>query len=927
MTALSLFSFASPWLLTGLLLLPLLYLVLRVIPPHPQQVKFPPIRLLAGLAPESQTARQTPWWLLVLRMLIAALMIIALAGPKLDAGDRLPGRGAVVLVIDNGWASAGDWPQREKYALGILARAAEQSRAVILLPTAKQAATEARPLAPMSATAASAAVRVLQPQPWPTDRAAALAQLTRLSLSRPLSSIWIHDGLDSDGAAALAAHLADYGPLQLRQAAALKSVLTVQNTSQGDLQARLTFDQSPRPGWQGWLRATGGEGRLLWRGQVAVTAGARDVVQTIDLPLELRNEITRLALEGSNTAASVALLDERYRRRSVGILSTDDQADQQTLLEGNYYISRALAPVASVRYGAVEKLLAAGDLSMMVLGDDQVIDLADRTAIEGWIRNGGVLLRFAGENLAAAKQQDGSTTEGPLTPVRLRRGDRVFGSALSWGAPGRLAPFGADSPFHGLSQPDDVLVHKQVLAEPSLELAQRSWARLDDGTPIVTAKADGRGWLVLMHTTANTAWSNLALSGLFVDMLKRLVSLSRSAASGQRDIALPPLRSLDGFGRLGAPPATAEALPKAIAIGQALGGDAPPGLAKTALGPRRPPGFYGTSGQREAVNLGPTLPDMQPQKDFPAATQQGDLRADPVIEFKAALLLAALLLFLLDGVVSVAMRGAFRQLAKLAVMFLALTASLADNAQATDDAAALRFALTASLQTHLAFVKTGDPTIDTTSEAGLNGLSQVLRSRTAVEPGPAVGVNLDTDALAFFPLLYWPISPAQPALSAQAEGRVNAYLSAGGMILFDTRDQHEAGFGSNDGPGFAKFRQIANGIAIPPLAVTPEDHVLTRSFYLLKGLPGRYQGGPVWIAEAAVDSNRSVSSVVIGRHDWASAWARDGDGRSRFPVVPGGEVQREMAYRFGVNLVMYALTGNYKADQVHIPTILERLGQ
>ena len=67
--------------------------------------------------------------------------------------------------------------------------------------------------------------------------------------------------------------------------------------------------------------------------------------------------------------------------------------------------------------------------------------------------------------------------------------------------------------------------------------------------------------------------------------------------------------------------------------------------------------------------------------------------------------------------------------------------------------------------------------------------------------------------------------------------------------------------------------------------------------------------------------------MLLGSHDWAAAWARDGAGRYRFPVVPGGERQREMAFRFGVNLVMYAMTGNYKADAVHLPSILERLGQ
>ena len=107
----------------------------------------------------------------------------------------------------------------------------------------------------------------------------------------------------------------------------------------------------------------------------------------------------------------------------------------------------------------------------------------------------------------------------------------------------------------------------------------------------------------------------------------------------------------------------------------------------------------------------------------------------------------------------------------------------------------------------------------------------------------------------------------------------------------------------------------------------PADHVLGRAFYLLGEFPGRFAGGQVWIQRDVDRANDSVSPVIIGGHDWAAAWAVDEQGRRPFAVLPGGERQRTLALRFGVNLVMYALTGNYKGDQVHVPSILERLGQ
>jgi hypothetical protein len=69
-----------------------------------------------------------------------------------------------------------------------------------------------------------------------------------------------------------------------------------------------------------------------------------------------------------------------------------------------------------------------------------------------------------------------------------------------------------------------------------------------------------------------------------------------------------------------------------------------------------------------------------------------------------------------------------------------------------------------------------------------------------------------------------------------------------------------------------------------------------------------------------------VSPIIIGGNDWAAAWAVDAQGRPLADVTPGGDEQREMAYRFGINVVMYALTGNYKTDQVHASALLERLG-
>jgi hypothetical protein len=257
----------------------------------------------------------------------------------------------------------------------------------------------------------------------------------------------------------------------------------------------------------------------------------------------------------------------------------------------------------------------------------------------------------------------------------------------------------------------------------------------------------------------------------------------------------------------------------------------------------------------------------------------------------------------------------------------------ADSTAAAAPGAPDDFALKASLKTHLAYVITRDPEIDRTSEEGLSGLSKVLRARTALEPAEPMGVDIEKDELAFFPILYWPVREDAQPLSDATLAKIDAFMKQGGLIIFDTRD-HETSFSS--GTQSQALNRLIGQLDIPPLEPVPESHVLTKSFYLMRSFPGRWDGGALWVeAEPQDEAERSersrrtdgVSSLVITSNDFAGAWALDQSNRPIYPTVPGGEVQREMAFRAGVNIVMYALTGNYKADQVHVPALLERLGQ
>jgi uncharacterized protein DUF4159 len=666
----------------------------------------------------------------------------------------------------------------------------------------------------------------------------------------------------------------------------------------------------------------------------AFAAGATETEVRFDLPIEVRNAIARIEILGEGSAGAVALVDERGKRRRVGLVfgGTADQA--QPLLAPTYYVARALGPYAEVREGrgAVAEAVAHHldeQVSVLVLADVGALDRETLAKVTQFVEGGGLLLRFAGSRLAGGNDD--------LVPVRLRRGGRNLGGTLSWDTPKTLSPFTRESPFFGLDVPVDLGVRRQILAEPDGDLASRTWASLQDGTPIVTADKRGEGLMVLFHVTADTTWSNLPLSGLFVDMLRRVVALAGATdnvgaeARNADAAALAPRLTLDGFGSYVSPPPTARAVAR--------------GFGERARD-EHPPGFYGPVDGSLAVNALVEGDKLSPLDIARLNARVAPLAGARTLDLRAPLLLAAVTLFLLDTLISLWLSGHLASLgrrvrragAAAATVVVAVAVALpSTDARAQGAPPIARESVAPALVTRLAFVVTGDAPVDAASKAGLTGLTRMLQSRTALEPGEPVGVDLARDELAFYPLLYWPIVPSRPQPSEAAVRKLDAFMKGGGTVIFDTRDAINARPGGAATAESQYLRRMLLTLDIPELEPLPRDHVLTKTFYLLDNFPGRYATGQTWVEALppAADGERrparagdGVSPIVITGNDLAAAWAIGRNGEALFPLVGSDQrQQREYALRGGVNLVMYALTGNYKADQVHVPALLERLGQ
>src|SRR4030095_3552794 len=521
-----------------------------------------PTRLLFDIAPKEETPSRTPWWLTALRLLAAALVIWAAAGPIWNPQTGLAGTSApLVILLDDGWSAASSWDTRIKAADELIANADSDRRGVALVPLSDPA----RDITLMPAGTARVALRQIAPKPYSIDRVDTLGALDLFrKATGDAESAWLSDGIDTGrgtefvenlgktiGDRKLTVFEGGAAPAQALGAAEHAAAQTPANV------LRTTGGAAA-----GVVRAIDAKGSPIGEARYAFGMQDRESEAAFDLPVELRNDIARLEISGERSAGAVQLLDKRWRRRAIGVVSGSTSDTAQPLLASTFYLTPPPPPLAGVRggdRGAPQQVIAQfldQRLRMIVMADVGTLSPEIRERLNAWIDQGGVLVRFAGPRLAQA--------DDDLVPVKLRRGGRILGGSLTWEKPQHLASFAADGPFAGLAVPKDITVNRQVLAEPDAVLATKSWASLEDGTPLVTGEHRGKGVVSLFHVSADMRWSDLPMSGSFVEMLRRIVDMSGYTSSPGAGVAsetkvetVAPLRTLDGFGAFGPPPSTA----------------------------------------------------------------------------------------------------------------------------------------------------------------------------------------------------------------------------------------------------------------------------------------------------------------------------------------------------------------------------------
>lgn len=887
-------SFLSPFVLSGLFTLPVIWWLLRVTPPPHRTQHLPTMAFLHNLPRTVTTAIQTPWWILLIRLLALGFLMIGIAGPVVKH-NAVPSNTPknYIFVFENGWSAAHTWFNQKADAEKLLRSMANDNTQIHILTTAPEPGQDV-PLSqgPYTPVQAIGLLPTINLHPWEET-------LPRIKLPEgPAQTFWFGDGFDHDGQNKMMRESLKKGHVTYFAPDRLTGPLRLQRETETAPEKMVVQLDVPEPfehdrSFQ--LETRNQKGAILSAEALTLPAGTKTLRHHLNRDLWGPNEPASFSIVGANSASAVVFLDGLIQIHTAAIIGTLLTDESPPLLRPEYYLTRAIEPYARFNITPFDRALK--DRPDIIFAPDfSDPDPSVRDALVTYIQQGGILVRFAGPKTA-------DRAHPALLPVPIYQGSHATAGLSSWTKPPQIKAFSATSPLAGLSPPDQINLRQQLLAEPLPGNDPAIWASVTDGTPLITGRKMGRGLIVLVHTSADPSWSDLPLTGFFAAFLKRLLQFADDRfENGPMTLTAQaePIVLLDGFGQTQPPPATAQPIDLTIQAG-------------SLPDSRHPPGLYQSGTQGQAINLSEHTSLPRPGASIPDSVERRIYSTTPrsFYDLRPYVLGAALFLILIDGMILLALQGLrFTPVISVLVLICALAGNTAQAADLSD----------LTTQTHLAYIVTPDAAQNRISMKGLSTLTETLRARTAIRMGDPKGLDLPRDDISLYPWIYWPVFQDTAMPDTKTLEKINDYLQRGGLIVFDTQDG-SATIQPVLSQSWLRLQVILRALGTDDIRPVDERAVLLRSFYLLdRYIPGP-DFGTLWIQSNTENNNDSVSSIIVSSGDWARNWSQ-GTG---FGWENGRPDRSEIATRIGINITLYALTGNYKADQVHIQYIIDRM--
>ncbi len=892
-------GFINPYALWGLLSIPIIYYVVRSFPPAPKTFEFSSIYLLKSFNTKITTKSNCPLWLLIFRIFLILLLIAYYSKPYLDKSKINKDIENYVVYTDLGWSLASEWNKYKNTIHNIMLEANTLKKNFYLVNNSDK---ENNDYMRFSTTKnLFAYFEKNTPNPWQINTENLLENLNKLKFKKNSRYFYIFSNYDIQSIKKrnIIKDIREKHP-DLKIINLVKSVRLIEEPiiNGEKIQIKVKrFGELTKSNFV--LKITSYSGQIVLSKTYEFADKSTTTTINEKFPISVINQLKKIEIIGERHAAATFFFDDFHKKKEIGILLEGKSYEKSPFLSPVYYIEKALNKENKIIFGKLDKLLDS-KVNILIFPDKGEINTKLSKNLEKWLSSGGLLIRFSGPKLAK-KSSKFLTTDNKNIKIRF------MGGTLSQKNTIGIEDFPNNSIFRDLIIPKDIIIKKQLLLDFKNETSSNILASLKDGTPLVSSKDYGKGKILLFHFTANNDWSNIPMTSLFVDMLARATLLNQiDEINSFKEVNIK--YQINGFGEL-------EKTDKIIKSRDSFA------LRSSFPNKRNIPGIYENEELSIAFNLaGKVDTKFFEDKDF-YNRKTSDEFSKSVYDLSNILLFLFLIISALDILVSSLLKNNINlfkimknkmSIINLFILFILL--SKFNYLEANNLANG----------TYLAYVKNKDQKINEISYRGLLSLSKALDRRTSISPKGVEEINLSEDDIYYFPIIYWPTGKELTKLVPKIKIKIKNYLNNGGIILFDASAFFkDISLGKKN-----KYREITKyfeQISLNELTPISNNHTLSRSFYLLNNYPGRWDRGTLLVDSNSINTNDGVSSIILGFNDWASAWAFDDNNFPLFPVVPGGERQRELAFRVGINVIMYALTGNYKNDQIHSKSILNRL--
>lgn len=944
------FGFLFPWFLLSFLGLPILWRFLRHNPPKPKKEKFTYFYLLKFIKKNDKLVEKPFIPLLLLRLFLVSLIIFSFSHPlQKPKALVLKSDNDLLFLIDNSWCEQAHWKEKIEEAYAFFNNLPKDKK-IYFIPTIEDKKIIEKNLKePDSIKSVKNKISSLEVQPLTVNRLEIFQKIAQNFKDHQgsIDIIYFTDGLKYQNDKKAFEILKKLNPKKfIIQQFSGKELYALTNLTQENQSFKVTIKRylknlNSLKDTNLSLSALDLQGRVIAKTTAQFIRKEKETHAIFSIPLEIRNKVVAIKIDNQMNAGSIFLLGSQYKRNHIVLFSLPLHEIPNPLLSPFYYLAKALEENNDLTY--LKNASFSENISDILLQNPDIIFLDDRILadnensrkLKNFVENGGTLVRFAGPKLAKSPEKD------ILLPIKLRNRTRVLDSNFRMGNALSIERFSSKSPFKEMEIPKDLKIYRQILPQISSEMQERIWIFLDDGTPFLSAKKEKNGWFFFVHTSLNEKWSNLALNNFFIPFLKQLTNLTVSQSSlpsfkkgtsqntKKEKISLYPWRIINKYGDL---TSANDTLP----ISDIDFDKKDPSFHHEAGLYKYKNDLYPFNLFKEKQNLESII--IPEYFNAEIITNEGKSAKD----FLPFLAFLVMIFFLIDYFYNLKKEFFLRgKITPLFSKFIFLFLSFYIYNQASPmilDAKALDMVeernIEAARKTHLAYIITGDEELDETSKLGLESLTEFIIQKTTISPGKVHGLDLEKDDLSFYPLIYWPINAHQKILSKEVIEKINFYMQYGGTILFDTGDQFEkSNFLSQDKTTNASqnLQKILSQLNVPPLGKVTKDNVLSRSFYLMPNFPGLYSASPLWCVsdkdpeqKEFLEQRDEVSPLLITANNLAAAWAKLQNGEYKYPLIEDQPRQRLWAFRGGINLILYVLTGSYKSDQYHVKSLLDR---